>query len=85
MDAKVTLSFNAHVIAEAKKFAESRGMSLSRLTELLLEKAYSGNYKNIEDMPISEWVSLVAEGNPEYVTNPRKRKQLRQEYFKSKK
>ncbi len=85
MDAKVTLSFDAHVIKEAKKFAEGHGISLSRLTEVLLRKAVSGNYKNIEDLPISDWVSLIAEGNAEYVTKPRKRKQLKQEYFNSKK
>ncbi|HRH61362.1 MAG TPA: DUF6364 family protein, partial [Chitinophagaceae bacterium] len=35
MDAKITLSFNKEVITEAKKFAESHHMSLSRLTEYL--------------------------------------------------
>jgi hypothetical protein len=85
MDAKVTLSFDAHVIAEAKKFAEANGISLSRLTEVLLKKATSVSHKSIEDMPIADWVSMVAEGNAEYVTKPRKRKQLKQEYFNSKK
>jgi Family of unknown function (DUF6364) len=84
MDAKVTLSFNARVIDEAKKFAEGHGISLSRLTEVLLKKAVSGNYKSIEDMPIADWVSMVAEGNAEYVTRPRKRSQLKEEYFKGK-
>lgn len=84
MDAKVTLSFSSTVIDEAKKFAESNGISLSRLTEILLKKAVSGNYKSIEDMPIANWVSMVAEGNAEYVTKPRKRSQLKEEFFKSK-
>jgi hypothetical protein len=84
MDAKVTLSFNAHVIDDAKKFAEGHGISLSRLTEVLLKKAVAGNYKSIEDMPIADWVSMVAEGNAEYVTKPRKRSALKEEYFKSK-
>jgi Family of unknown function (DUF6364) len=84
MDAKVTLSFNAGVIDEAKKFAEGHGISLSRLTEVLLKKAVAGNYKSIEDMPIADWVSMVAEGNAEYVTKPRKRSALKEEYFKSK-
>jgi Family of unknown function (DUF6364) len=84
MDAKVTLSFNAQVIGEAKKFAEGHGISLSRLTEVLLKKAVAGNYKSIEDMPIADWVSMVAEGNAEYVSKSRKRSQLKEEYFKSK-
>ncbi|HSZ87703.1 MAG TPA: DUF6364 family protein, partial [Puia sp.] len=71
MDAKVTLSFDVHVIEKAKKFAEGNGISLSRLIEILLKKAIAGNYNSIEEMPIADWVSMVAEGNSEYVTKPR--------------
>jgi antitoxin component of RelBE/YafQ-DinJ toxin-antitoxin module len=85
MDAKVTLSFDAHVIEKAKRFAEGNGISLSRLTEILLKKAIAGNYNSIEEMPIADWVSMVAEGNSEYVTKPRKRKSIKQEYFNRKK
>jgi hypothetical protein len=85
MDAKITLSFDAGIIDRAKKFAEKNGISLSRLTEILLKKAMSGNYNSIEDMPISDWVSMVAEGDAEYVTKPRQRKDLKQEYFSKKK
>lgn len=85
MDAKITLSFDAGIIDRAKKFAENNGISLSRFTEILLKKAISGNYNSIEDMPISNWVSMVAEGDAEYVTKPRKRKDLKQEYFSKKK
>ena len=38
MDSKVTLSFDAGVIAKAKAFAEANNISLSRLTEFLLSK-----------------------------------------------
>lgn len=85
MDAKVTLSFDAGIIDRAKKFAENNGISLSRFTEILLKKAISGNYNSIEDMPISDWVSMVAEGDAEYVTKPRQRKDLKKEYFSKKK
>jgi len=84
MDAKVTLSFDASIIEKAKKFAEKNGISLSRLTEILLRKAVSGNYTTIEDMPISDWVNAVAEGDPQYVTKPRSRKALKDEFFASK-
>ncbi len=84
MDAKVTLSFNESVIEKAKAYAESQGISLSRLTEILLRKATSGGYKNIEDIPVSNWVSMVSEGESEYITN-RKRKDLKEDYYKSKK
>ena len=33
MDAKVTLSFDAQIIEKAKTYAQSQGLSLSRLTE----------------------------------------------------
>jgi hypothetical protein len=85
MDAKITLSFDAGIIDRAKKFAENNGISLSRFTEILLKKAISGNYNSIEDMPISDWVSMVAEGDAEYVTKPRQRKDLKKEYFSKKK
>jgi hypothetical protein len=41
MDAKVTLSFNAIVVEKAKVYAESQGISLSRLTEILLRRLTS--------------------------------------------
>ena len=84
MDAKVTLSFDAAVIERAKSYAEQNGISLSRLTELLLRKATTGSYNNIEDMPVSEWVSMVSEGESEYITTKRK-KDLREEYYSKKK
>ena len=85
MDAKVTLSFDANIIEKAKHYAESQGISLSRLTEILLRKATVGGYKNIEDIPVADWVNTVSEGEAEYITTPRKRKDIKDEYFKSKK
>jgi Family of unknown function (DUF6364) len=83
MDAKVTLSFDASVIGKAKQFAEENNISLSRLTEFLLRKATTGHYKSLEDFPVSDWVSVVSEGQAEYITKPRKNKELKAEYFKS--
>jgi antitoxin component of RelBE/YafQ-DinJ toxin-antitoxin module len=85
MDAKVTLSFDAEVIESAKKFAARQGLSLSRFVELLLRKAMNSGYQSIEELPISEWVSMVAEGDAEYHTPKRKRKDLKDEFFKGKK
>jgi hypothetical protein len=84
MDAKITLSFDSDIIDKAKKYAKKEGLSLSRLTEILLRKAVSKDYKNIEDIPIADWVQIVSEGPAEYV-KPRRRKALNNEYFKSKK
>lgn len=85
MDAKITLSFNEDVIDKAKKFAEANNISLSRLTEIIYQKMTSGNYKNLEELPISNWVSQLAEGEIEYKTKPRTKKSLKREFYKSRK
>jgi hypothetical protein len=73
------------VIRKAKKFAEDNNISLSRLTEMLLRKVTSGNYQNLADLPVADWVKLIAEGEVEYRKRGRKRKSMKEEYFKSKK
>ena len=85
MDAKVTLSFDEAVVNKAKRYAEKNNISLSRLVEFLLQKATSGNYSSLEELPISEWVNQVAEGEAEYLTKRKSRKAAKAEYFSSKK
>lgn len=85
MDSKITLSFNEAVIAKAKKFADSQNISLSRLTEFLYRKITSGDYDNLESLPVADWVNLLAEGETEYKTKPRSRKTSTREYLKSRK
>jgi hypothetical protein len=85
MDAKITLSFDEAVIIKAKKFADSQNISLSRLTEFLYSRIVSGHYKSLEELPVSNWVSIVAEGNAEYKTKSRSRKALKTEFLKSRK
>lgn len=85
MDAKITLSFDADVINKGKRYAEKNNISLSRLVEYLLRKATSSTYDTLEDFPISEWVSQVAEGEAVYQTKKKTRKSSKSEYFSSKK
>ena len=85
MDAKITLSFDETIIKKAKNYAENNNISLSRLTEFLLRKVTSNPYQSLEDLPISGWVNMVSEGEVEYQTKPKKSKELKAEYFKSKK
>ncbi len=85
MDAKITLSFDKNVIKKAKEFAESQNISLSRLTEFLYLHITSGQYTNLEELPISDWVHQIAEGKAEYTTKPRTRKSLKSEFLKSRK
>ena len=85
MDSKITLSFNAGVIENAKQYAAENSISLSRLTEMLLSKVTSKNYASLEDYPISDWVNIVSEGEVEYITAAKSKKKLKEEFFKSKK
>ncbi|MEX1189059.1 MAG: DUF6364 family protein [Bacteroidia bacterium] len=84
MDAKVTLSFDASVIEKAKNYAESQGISLSRLTEVLLRRLTSGGYQNIEEFPVADWVQQLSEGEAHYVKAPKSSKNLRAEMRGSK-
>lgn len=85
MDAKVTLSFNEQVIESAKQYASERGISMSRLVEYLLRKVTTQSYASLEDFPISDWVNEVAEGKAVYKTKTKSSKDLRDEYYNSKK
>jgi antitoxin component of RelBE/YafQ-DinJ toxin-antitoxin module len=85
MDAKITLSFDESVIARAKQFAEEKNISLSRLMEFMLDKITSKNYKSLEDIPVSEWVNIVSEGQAEYKTRKKSRKQMKNDFYKAKK
>jgi len=85
MDAKITLSFDEEIIGKAKKFADDNNISLSRLTEFLYSKITSGHYKQLEDLPVANWVNMLAEGEVEYQKKTLSRKALKKEYFKSRK
>lgn len=84
MDSKITLSFNKDVIEKAKEFASQNNISLSRLTEYLYSQITSGSYKSLEDLPISNWINEVAEGEIEYKRSSSK-KGMKDEFFGSKK
>ncbi|MBP6235282.1 MAG: hypothetical protein KA270_20455 [Saprospiraceae bacterium] len=85
MDAKLTLSLDSDVINNAKLFAEKNNISLSRLTEFLYRKLVENSYSNLEELPISDWVMMAADGQAEYKTKTKTSKKLRSEYFDSKK
>ena len=79
MDAKITLSFDEEVIKSAKQYARRNGVSLSRLTEFIYRQITSETYTQLEDLPISDWVSRVAEGQAEY--NPKPKKRSRKDFY----
>ena len=50
----------------------------------LLSKVVDKPYQSLEDFPISEWVSMVADGEAIYQTKSNRKKQ-KEEFFNSKK
>ena len=86
MDTKLTLSFNQEVVIKAKKYAADHHISLSRLIEHLLIQVTSTEYKSLEEYPVADWVSMVAEGTVEYKKSTKaSRKAAKAEFFSSKK
>lgn len=85
MDTKITLSFDKDIIERAKEFADQNNISLSRLTEFLYAQITSKNYKSLEELPIADWVTQVAEGEVEYKRTPSSRKSMKNEFFEGKK
>jgi hypothetical protein len=85
MDAKITLSFDEEIILRAKRFASENNLSLSRLTEFLLRKAVSSQYRMIDDLPVSDWVNRISEGEVKYVRRTRSKKALKKEFYGSRK
>lgn len=84
MDAKITMSFDQNVIQTAKEFALRNGIRLSKLTYILLHKVTTGDYTSIEDLPISDWVSImVAEDGAVHLTKKKTSKILKDEFFES--
>ena len=79
METKLTLHFDQEVIEKAKEFAASNHISLSRMNEFLYRQITSGNYKTIEDFPVSDWMNRVSEG--EAVYKRPSRIELKKEYF----
>jgi antitoxin component of RelBE/YafQ-DinJ toxin-antitoxin module len=80
MDAKITLSFDAAVADKAKAFAEANNISLSRLVEFMLTKVTDKRYRSIDELPVSDWVNAVAEGEVEYVRKNASQN-VKKEYF----
>lgn len=83
MDAKITLSFDATVADKAKAFAEANNISLSRLVEFMLSKITDKRYRSIDELPVSDWVSAVAEGEVEYVRKNASERNVKKDYLAS--
>lgn len=82
MDSKITLSFDAQVIEQAKAFADQHNISLSRLVEFMLSKVTDKRYRSLDELPVSDWVSRVAEGEATYVRK-NAAKSVKKDYLQS--
>lgn len=61
MDTKLTLKLNKEVIAEAKKYASDKQLSLSRIVESYLQTLVSKN--DNDDFQISPFVKSISKGD----------------------
>jgi hypothetical protein len=84
VDTKITLSFDAAVIETARSYAESKNMSLSRLTEYLLRKVTDTNFETLEALPIADWVKEMVACEPVYLHKSKPKEYKYQDYFESK-
>ncbi len=83
MDAKITLSFDESVANRAKAFAEANNISLSRLVEFMLSKVTNARYRSLDELPVSDWISQVAEGEVTYVRKNAAPRNLKKDYIAS--
>lgn len=83
MDTKLTLSFDADVAERAKAFAEANNISLSRLIEFMLNKVTDKRYRSLDELPVSDWVSQVAEGEATYVRKNAAVRNVKKDYLDS--
>jgi hypothetical protein len=83
MDTKLTLSFNADVVDRAKSFAEAHHISLSRLIEFMLVKVTDQRYRSLDELPVSDWITQVAEGEATYIRKNAANRNLKKDYLAS--
>ena len=83
MDTKITLSFDAGVAERAKAFAEANNISLSRFIEFMLSKVTDTRYRSLDALPVSDWVSQVAEGEVTYVRKTAAERNVKKDYLAS--
>ncbi|HRC31811.1 MAG TPA: DUF6364 family protein [Bacteroidia bacterium] len=84
METKLTLRFDSEIIDEIKRFAESKNISVSKLTEYLFTKVTAKNYKSLEDFPIAKWIDELAEPQIKYTKPGKKKKSIHKEFYESK-
>ncbi|HRD54143.1 MAG TPA: DUF6364 family protein [Flavobacteriales bacterium] len=83
MDTKLTLSFDAGVAERAKAFAEANNISLSRLIEFMLSKVTDKRYRSLDELPVSDWIHQVAEGEVTYLRKNAADRNVKKDYLTS--
>ncbi len=83
METAITLNVDENTVHAIEELAHRKGISMNKLAEVLFEKAAASQYQSIDELPVADWVLQLGEGKPEY--NPKTRKEIKEEYFESKK
>ena len=77
------LSKIENVQQQAKAFAEANNISLSRLIEFMLAKVVDKKYRSLDELPVSDWVNEVAEGEATYVRKNAAERNVKKDYLAS--
>lgn len=85
MSADFTLNLNENVFYAAEELAHRKGISVDALTEMLLKKAAASAYQTIDELPVADWVLQLSEGPVEATPDSKSWKELKEEYYESKK
>jgi Family of unknown function (DUF6364) len=82
MDAKLTLSFEEEIIAQAKKFAKEKGISVSRLTEYLFKSITTQPRIMLQLMitQVADFIWELQEPSEEYIRTPVAKTRKKQYY-----
>jgi hypothetical protein len=68
MDTKLTLKFDAEIIADAKKYAASKGQSLSRIIESYLK--FLTTKQQTQNVEISPFIKSLTDGVDANIERP---------------
>lgn len=68
---------------KARAFAEANNISLSRLVVFMLCKVTDKHYRSIDELPVSDRVNQVAEGEVNYVRKYAVERNVKKDYLAS--
>jgi len=67
----------------ARSSAEANNIGLSRLIEFMLSKVTDKRYRSLDELPVSDWIQQVAEGEVTYVRKNAAERNVKKDYLSS--